>query len=68
MSKKEFLLPEEPFISEMKLLIEQSRQQAAVAVNATLSAAIAEPVKDFPLIHYLKFSEQLFFWLNDLLW
>ncbi len=58
MSKKEFLLPEEPFISEMKLLIEQSRQQAAVAVNATLSAAIAEPVKDFPLIHYLKFSEQ----------
>jgi len=58
MSKKEFLLPEELFITEMKLLIEQSRQQAAVAVNTTLSAAIAEPVKDFPLIHYLKWSEQ----------
>ena len=58
MSKKEFLLPEEPFISEIKLLIEQSRQQVVVAVNATLSAAIDEPVKDFPLIHYLKLSEQ----------
>ena len=58
MSKKEFLLPEEPFISEMKLLFEQSRQKVAVAVNATLSAAIDEPVKDFPLIHYLKLSEQ----------
>jgi len=58
MSKKEFLLPEEPFISEIKLLIEQSRQQAVVAVNATLSAAIAEPVKDFPQIHFLKLSEQ----------
>jgi hypothetical protein len=58
MSKKEFLLSEEPFISKIKLLIEHSRQKAAVAVNATLSAAIAEPVKDFPLIHYLKFSEQ----------
>jgi hypothetical protein len=58
MSKKEFLLPEEPFISEIKLLIEQSRQQVVVAVNATLSAAIAEPVKYFPLIHYLKLSEQ----------
>jgi hypothetical protein len=57
-NKKEFLLPEEPFISEMKLLIEQSRQKVVVAVNATLSAAIAEPVKDFPLIHYLKLSEQ----------
>jgi len=56
MSKKEFLLPEEPFISKIKLLIEQSRQQAVVAVNATLSAAIAEPVKDFPLIHFLKLS------------
>ena len=61
MSKKEFLLPEEPFISKIKLLIEHSRQQAAVAVNTTLTATIAEPVKDFPLIHYLKFSEQLFF-------
>jgi hypothetical protein len=58
MSKKEFLLPEEPFISKIKLLIEQSRQQVVVAVHATLSAAIAEPVKDFPLIHYLKLSEQ----------
>ena len=58
MSKKEFLLPRELYISKIKLLIEQSRQQAAVAVNATLSAAIDEPVKDFPLIHYLKLSEQ----------
>ena len=58
MSKKEFLLPEEPFISEIKLFIEQSRQQVVVAVNATLSAAIDEPMKDFPLIHYLKLSEQ----------
>lgn len=58
MSKKEFLLPEEPFIYEIKLLIEQSRQQVVVAVNATLSAAIDEPVKDFPLIHYLTLSEQ----------
>ena len=58
MSKNEFLLPEEPFISEIKLLIEQSRQQVVVAVNATLSAAIDEPVKDFPLIHYLTLSEQ----------
>jgi hypothetical protein len=58
MSKKEFLLPEEPFIYEIKLLIEQSRQQVVVAVNATLSAAIDEPVKDFPLIHFLKWSEQ----------
>ena len=58
MSKKEFLLPEEPFIYEIKQLIEQSRQQVVVAVNATLSAAIDEPVKDFPLIHYLTLSEQ----------
>lgn len=58
MSKNEFLLPEEPFSSKIKLLIEQSRQQVVVAVNATLSAAIDEPVKDFPLIHYLKWSEQ----------
>ena len=58
MSKNKFLLPEEPFISEIKLLIEQSCQQLAVAVNATLSAAIDEPVKDFPLIHYLTLSEQ----------
>ena len=58
MSKKEFLLPEEPFIYEIKQLIEQSRQQVVVAVNATLSAAIDEPVKDFPLIHFLKWSEQ----------
>ena len=58
MSKKEFLLPEEPFISKIKLLIEQSRQKVAVAFNTTLSATIAEPVKDFPLIHYLKLSEQ----------
>jgi hypothetical protein len=58
MSKKEFLLLEEPFISEIKLFIEQSRQKVVVAVNATLSAAIAEPVKDFPLIHFLKLSEQ----------
>ena len=58
MSKNEFLLPEKPFISEIKLLIEHSRQQVVVAVHATLSAAIDEPVKDFPLIHYLKWSEQ----------
>jgi len=58
MSKNEFLLPEVPFISEIKLLIEHSCQQLAVAVNATLSAAIDELVKDFPLIHYLKWSEQ----------
>ena len=58
MSKKEFLLPEVPFISEIKLLIEHSCQQLDVAVNATLSAAIDEPVKDFPLIHFLKWSEQ----------
>jgi hypothetical protein len=58
MSKKEFLLPEELFITEMKLLIEQSRQQVVVAVHATLSAVIDEPVKDYPLIHYLKLSEQ----------
>jgi hypothetical protein len=44
MSKKEFLLPEEPFISEIKLFIEQSRQQVVVAVHATLSAAIDESV------------------------
>jgi hypothetical protein len=58
MNKNEFLLPKAPFISEIKLLIEQSRQQVVVAVHATLSAAIDEPVKDFPLIHYLKLSEQ----------
>ena len=58
MSKKEFLLPEKPFISEIKLLIEQSCQQVVVALNATLSADIDEPVKDFPLIHFLKLSEQ----------
>lgn len=58
MSKNEFLLPEEPCISEIKLLIEHSRQQAAVAVHVTLSAAIDKPVKDFPLIHFLKWSEQ----------
>jgi hypothetical protein len=58
MSKNEFLLPEKPFILEIKLLIEQSRQQVVVAVNATLSADIDEPVKDFPLIHFLKWSEQ----------
>jgi len=58
MSKNEFLLPEEPSISEIKLLIEHSRQQAAVAVNATLSAAIDETVKDFPLLHFLTWSEQ----------
>ena len=57
MSKNEFPLTEEPFISEIKLFIEQSRQQV-VAVNATLSADIDEPVKDFPLIHYLTLSEQ----------
>jgi hypothetical protein len=58
MSKNEFLLPEEQSISEIKLLIEQSRQQAAVAVYVTLPAAIDKPVKDFPLIHFLKWSEQ----------
>ncbi len=58
MSENKILLPEEPFISEIKLLIEHSRQQVVVAVHATLSAAIDEPVKDFPLIHYLKWSEQ----------
>ena len=58
MSKNEFLLPEKPFIPEIKLLIEQSCQQLAAAFNATLSADIDEPVKDFPLIHYLTLSEQ----------
>jgi hypothetical protein len=58
MSKNEFFLPEQSFFSEIKLLIEQSCQQVVVALNATLSAAIDEPVKDFPLIHYLKLSEQ----------
>ena len=58
MNKNEFLIPKAPFISEIKLLIEQSRQQVIVALNATLSAAIDEPVKDFPLIHYLTLSEQ----------
>ena len=58
MSKKEFLLPKEVFISEMKLLIELNRQKVAVYFNDTLSAAIDEPVKDFPLIHYLILSEQ----------
>ena len=58
MSKNEFFLPEQPFFSEIKLLIEQRCQQLAVAVNATLSAAIDELVKDFPLIHYLTLSEQ----------
>ena len=58
MSKNEFMLPEEPFISEIKLLIEQSYQKLVVAFNATLSAAIDESVKDFPLIHYLTLSEQ----------
>jgi|GEM_PF-2836596 len=54
MSKNEFPLPEVPFISEIKLFIEQSRKQVVVAVHATLSAAIDEPVKDYPLIHFLK--------------
>ena len=58
MSKNEFLLPEQPFILEIKLFIEQSRQQVVVAVHATLSATLDEPVKDFPLIHFLKWSEQ----------
>jgi len=58
MSKNEFLLPEVPFISKTRLFFEHSCQQAAVAVHATLSATIDEPVKDFPLIHYLKLSEQ----------
>jgi hypothetical protein len=58
MSKNEFPLTEEPFISEIKLFIEHSRPQLAVALNATLSVAIDEPVKDFPLIHYLTLSEQ----------
>jgi hypothetical protein len=58
MSKNGFQLPEEPFSSKIKLLLEQSRQQLAVAVHATISAAIEEPVKDFPLIHFLKWSEQ----------
>jgi hypothetical protein len=58
MNKNEFPLTEEPFISEIKLLIEQSCQQLAVAVHATLSAVIDEPVKNFPLIHYLTWYEQ----------
>ncbi len=58
MSKNEFLLPEEPFSSKIKLLIEQNCQQVVVALNTTLSATLDEPVKDFPLIHYLKWSEQ----------
>ncbi|MFN5089162.1 MAG: hypothetical protein ACK5F6_04075 [Bacteroidota bacterium] len=58
MNKNEFLLPEKPFFSEIKLLIEHSCQQLAVALIATLSATIDKPVKDFPLIHYLTLSEQ----------
>ena len=58
MSKNEFFLPEQPFFSEIKLLIEQRCQQLAVAVNATMTAAIDEPVKDYPQIHFLKWSEQ----------
>jgi len=58
MNKNEFPLTEEPFISEIKLLIEHSRQQAAVAVYVTLPAAIDKPVKDFPLLHFLTWSEQ----------
>ena len=58
MSKNEFLLPEEPFISEIKLFIEHSRQHVDFTVNSTLSAAIDEPVKDYPQIHFLKWSEQ----------
>lgn len=37
MSKKDLSLPENPLASEIKLLIEQSRQKIAVAVNATMS-------------------------------
>ncbi len=58
MSKNEFPLPEKTFILKIKLLIVQRCQQLAVAVHATLSAVIDEPVKDFPLIHFLKWSEQ----------
>ena len=58
MSKKELLLFREAFLSEMKQLIEQNRQKVAVYFNDTLSAAIDEPVKDIPLIHYLILSEQ----------
>lgn len=58
MNKNEFFLPEQPFFSEIKLFIERSRQHVVVALNATLSATLDEPVKDFPLIHYLKLSEQ----------
>ncbi len=58
MSKNEFFLPEKPFSSKIKLLIEQSRQQVVVAVNATVTATIDEPVKDLPLIHFLNLSEQ----------
>jgi hypothetical protein len=47
MSKKEFLLPEEPFISEIKLLIEHSRQKVVVAVNATLSAQLPNLLRIF---------------------
>jgi len=47
MSKKEFLLPEEPFISKIKLLIEQSCQKVVVAVNATLSAQLTNLLKIF---------------------
>jgi hypothetical protein len=43
MSKNEFLLPEKPFSSKIKLLIEQSYQKLVVAFNATLSATIEEP-------------------------
>jgi hypothetical protein len=47
MNKKEFLLPEEPFISKIKLLIEQSRQKVAVAVNATLSTQLPNLLRIF---------------------
>jgi len=58
MSKNEFPLTEQPFFSEIKLFIERSRQHVDFTVNSTLSAVIDEPVKDFPLIHFLKWSEQ----------
>jgi hypothetical protein len=47
MSKKEFLLPEKPFIPKIKTLIEHSRQQAAVAVNTTLSAQLTNLLRIF---------------------
>ena len=50
-----------------KFLVEKSHQFSLFNDEGN-PAAIDEPVKDFPLVHFLKLSEQWFLWLNDLLW